>query len=350
MKKHDSLLYLLTKWGVCEQFPNLQSHLLLEDVRVPDLPCIIKLAEMLRKDEEEINREKRENKGKSAIEDERSVAAKLRCAEEEHQQPPATGFLNRYLRAQALKQIPTYVPAVVREHYHGLNALESGAAYMQYAVGAVLADDHHHPALRDRVRRLSRKAGVACPRVIVMESDFPDAAGFIFPHHPPAMMISEFLLKNLNDRQLDATIVHELRHIKERSGRGWVMSALRSAYTDWMAMEPNIQEEFRADKFAVDVTGDPDAMVEALVIATERFYALKKFGKELQGALQQYHVANSALPAPFGALTMLAHVPMRVFPEKTPEAHRRANRIDPHPPTIERFDALSRNAEPSGLG
>ncbi len=166
------------------------------------------------------------------------------------------------------------------------------------------------PAVYEIVERLTRKAGLPMPRIFVIPSATPNAfATGRNPRHA-AVAVTEGILRILDRRQLEGVLAHELSHVRNRDmliatiaasvagliaslghmiqwgaifggfggrsddERGNVFAALA-----WALLAPIIamivqlavsrSREFGADASGAELTGDPDALADAL-LALER--------------------------------------------------------------------------------
>jgi heat shock protein HtpX len=166
------------------------------------------------------------------------------------------------------------------------------------------------PAVYEIVERLTRKAGMPMPRIYVIPSATPNAfAPGRNPKHA-AVAVTEGILRIIDRRQLEGVLAHELAHVRNRDvliatiaasvagliaslghmiqwgaifggfggrsddERGNVFAALA-----WALLAPIIamivqlavsrSREFGADASGAELTGDPDALAEAL-LALER--------------------------------------------------------------------------------
>ena len=166
------------------------------------------------------------------------------------------------------------------------------------------------PDVYEIVERLTRKAGIPMPKIFVIPSETPNAfATGRNPSHA-AVAVTEGILRILDKRQLEGVIAHELSHVRnrdiliatiaaavaglvsslgyvvrwgailggggnrdgERSGSGFEMLA-------WAILAPLVamviqfavsrSREFGADASGAELTGDPDALADAL-LALER--------------------------------------------------------------------------------
>jgi heat shock protein HtpX len=173
------------------------------------------------------------------------------------------------------------------------------------------------PAVYEIVERLTRKAGMPMPRIFVIPSATPNAfATGRNPRHA-AVAVTEGILRIIDRRQLEGVLAHELAHVRNRDvliatiaasvagliaslghmiqwgaifggfggrsddERGNVFAALA-----WALLAPIIamivqlavsrSREFGADASGAELTGDPDALAEAL-LALERGNELRPY-------------------------------------------------------------------------
>jgi heat shock protein HtpX len=165
------------------------------------------------------------------------------------------------------------------------------------------------PQLFEIVERLSRRAGLPVPRVYVIPSMSPNA--FATGRNPAhaAVAVTEGIMGILDRRQLEGVIAHELAHVRNRdiliatlaASVAGLVAALGHAIQwgaflgfgrsdddrggnpiaalAWALLAPLIavvvqlavsrSREFGADAGGAELTGDPDALAEAL-LALER--------------------------------------------------------------------------------
>jgi len=160
------------------------------------------------------------------------------------------------------------------------------------------------PTLHTIVGRLASRAGMPMPRVYVIPDQSPNAfATGRNPHHA-AVAVTEGLLQILDERQLAGVLAHELAHVRNRdvliatiaagvagliSSIGYVLQfgfMLGGASRDdedrggglaalaWIIVAPIIalliqmaisrSREYSADASGAALTGDPDALADAL--------------------------------------------------------------------------------------
>jgi heat shock protein HtpX len=165
------------------------------------------------------------------------------------------------------------------------------------------------PQLFEIVERLARRAGIPMPRVYVIPSMSPNAfATGRSPSHA-AVAVTEGIMQILDRRQLEGVLAHELSHVRNRdvliatiaAAVAGLVAALGHAIQwgaflgfgrsdddeggnpiaalAWALIAPLVamivqlavsrSREFGADAGGAELTGDPDALAEAL-LALER--------------------------------------------------------------------------------
>ncbi len=157
--------------------------------------------------------------------------------------------------------------------------LATGSATIRYFLGDRIAIrlSNAKPLLQsdareiyDTVNRLSRKAGVDTPKLYLIECSTPiiSTRG---KRKNPIIMMSVGLIENLTSRELEASLAHELSHIKNNDGliRALVSSLKFVApfvFLNYL-IEPAIhrEREFLADEGSVALTGEPRALISALI-------------------------------------------------------------------------------------
>jgi heat shock protein HtpX len=167
------------------------------------------------------------------------------------------------------------------------------------------------PSLYQLVDDLSRRAGMPVPRVYVIPSDHANAfATGRGPDHA-AVAVTEGLVELLDDRELEGVLAHELSHVRNRdvliatitAGIAGVISSIGYALQwdvmlgngdrdrrdsglaalAWVVVAPIVAlllqlalsraREYEADATGARLTGDPDALADALArleVASER--------------------------------------------------------------------------------
>ena len=167
------------------------------------------------------------------------------------------------------------------------------------------------PGLYEVTRRLSSRAGLSTvPRLALIASPVPNAMTVGTPE-APVIGLTQGLLRQLPERELEAVLAHEISHVAHRDlgllamaqayGRitatagqiglflvpvalllgatqlAWVGMALAlgPVASTALTLAVSRQREFAADGLAVELTGDPAALASALqrIEARGRWYA-----------------------------------------------------------------------------
>jgi Zn-dependent protease with chaperone function len=144
--------------------------------------------------------------------------------------------------------------------------------------------------LRDRAFAIAQKARAKLNQLYVMPTEQLRMAN-AFAHVGNNIFLTDYLIKNLSKREVDAIIGHEMTHLQKRHiGKGLVIVVIAmlavgfgSVWTEhwipeWFPVGPAIyavilagiffrsrRNEFAADAGAVKLTGDPEAMITSLV-------------------------------------------------------------------------------------
>ena len=142
--------------------------------------------------------------------------------------------------------------------------------------------------LRDRVFELAAKAGVKLKSLYVLSTAKSRLAN-AFAARGNTVMLTDYLLKHLTKREVDAIVAHELTHLKRKHLAvravifGTVLYLSIAIAGQWMRLGqvPLLLaivfvafyfvariNEWTADAGAVKITGDPEAMITGLVKVT----------------------------------------------------------------------------------
>jgi heat shock protein HtpX len=73
-----------------------------------------------------------------------------------------------------------------------------------------------NPQLHQTVKNLSVKSGISMPRLMLSKIPLPNAFAYGSPLTGNRVAVTEGLLKNLNEGEVEAVIGHELGHLKHR--------------------------------------------------------------------------------------------------------------------------------------
>lgn len=124
------------------------------------------------------------------------------------------------------------------------------------------------PELEAMVGRLAGRLGTPRPRLLVAASDRPVALAAGISR--PTLVLSRWMLSQLDRRELDSVVAHELAHIARRDYLvAWMATVLRDAFwylpTNWAAHRQLRRDmELAADDLAVAATARPLALASAL--------------------------------------------------------------------------------------
>ncbi|MCP8316709.1 MAG: M48 family metalloprotease, partial [archaeon] len=83
-----------------------------------------------------------------------------------------------------------------------------------YKVKAISKNDN--PKLYGMVEKLSRRANIKMPKVMIAKIPIPNAFAYGSPIAGRRVAVTETLLKTLEDEEVEAVIGHELGHLKHR--------------------------------------------------------------------------------------------------------------------------------------
>jgi heat shock protein HtpX len=123
--------------------------------------------------------------------------------------------------------------------------------------------------LRESVRRLAGRAGIASPEVWLIDSGLPSAFT-VQSNHRHSVAVSVGLLESLDDKEIEACIAHEISHFKNNDFTIRFLATLAKvalfAKPLSYLIEPAIYRarEFLADSTAASLIGGPDALISAL--------------------------------------------------------------------------------------
>ncbi|MEN2974941.1 MAG: zinc metalloprotease HtpX [Candidatus Caldarchaeales archaeon] len=77
--------------------------------------------------------------------------------------------------------------------------------------------EHEYPWLHEMVQRLSRKSGMdKPPKLMLAQIDIPNAFAYGSPLTGGMVAVTEGLLKNLEEEEVEAVVGHEIGHLKHR--------------------------------------------------------------------------------------------------------------------------------------
>ncbi len=92
--------------------------------------------------------------------------------------------------------------------------------FAPYLVGAIYRvremKTDENPKLQQMVSDLSRKSGINTPKLMLSQIPFPNAFAYGSPISGNRVAVTQGLLSNLNDGEVEAVLGHELGHLKHR--------------------------------------------------------------------------------------------------------------------------------------
>ena len=125
------------------------------------------------------------------------------------------------------------------------------------------------PELQTLADHLADRLGTSRPRVRLFVYQRPLALAVGLSR--PTILISSWIVENLDPRELEALLCHELGHVVRHDYLViWLATVLRDAFcylpTSWTAYRQlQHEKEFACDELAVGATGRPLALASALV-------------------------------------------------------------------------------------
>ena len=92
--------------------------------------------------------------------------------------------------------------------------------FAPYLVGAIYRvremKSDENPKLHQMVSELSRKSGISVPKLMLAQIPLPNAFAYGSPVSGSRVAVTQGLLSNLNDGEVEAVLGHELGHLKHR--------------------------------------------------------------------------------------------------------------------------------------
>ncbi len=143
-----------------------------------------------------------------------------------------------------------------------------GLARVWFATRGMLRGAVSHTNLQNMADEQSRKLGLKRVQAYVRFSDEPIA--HTWGVWRPKLLLSTWMLQNLDADELTAVIVHELGHMARRDAlKLWIITLLRDAFFYLPAVRTSytsIRQSFeaQADELATRLTGEPLALASAL--------------------------------------------------------------------------------------
>jgi len=135
-------------------------------------------------------------------------------------------------------------------------------------------DQSEAKEIRETLNRLSRKAGVKPPKLYLIERSTPITFA-VGRRNAPTIIVSVGLLETLSSEELEASLAHEISHIRKNDGliRTLVSSLKFATPFNFLSylIEPAVyrEREYLADEGSVTLTNKPSALVSALIKISE---------------------------------------------------------------------------------
>ena len=160
---------------------------------------------------------------------------------------------------------------------------------------ARIVDENEYPKLHSVVTRLSIQSAVPKPQVAVSSANMSNAFATGRNQQNSVVCVTEELIRELNDEELEAVIAHELSHIKNRdvavmtiasffstiaffivrfgmygnTRNGRLLIAVFASFVVWVVSTLLLRtlsryREYSADRGAASITGNPMALSSAL--------------------------------------------------------------------------------------
>lgn len=169
------------------------------------------------------------------------------------------------------------------------------------------------PWLHDMVERLATRAGLPKPRVYVCPQAAPNA--FATGRNPrnAAVAVTQGMLRNFPQQEIEGVLAHELGHVKHRDVLISTIAAVLAgaiSYLGYMAMwfgggRDRDNPLGAVGAIAMIILGPIAAMLIQAAISRQREYAADSYGGELCGdprklasALMRLQAANDRIPLP----------------------------------------------------
>lgn len=152
-------------------------------------------------------------------------------------------------------------------------ALVAAAMVIRYALGVMVVcrlvkrnsldprDEGLEYELHVLVRTLCQQAGVAIPRIVLLDRPYCQAWTCGLLH--PVVVLTTGLVEQLDRLELEAVLAHEIAHIKRKDYlTNWITAVLKDVtffnpVSYWAATVLKTEQEKAADDLAVSFTGKP---------------------------------------------------------------------------------------------
>lgn len=138
------------------------------------------------------------------------------------------------------------------------------------------------PELERLMSLQADQLGVSCPRLFMCVYNRPLA--LTYGLRQPTLLLSTWMIRRLDRRELEAVIAHELAHVMRHDSRIiWLATMLRDAFfylpTGWIAYRQfQHEKEFACDDLAIELTHRPLALASALAKVWQALVSEPTFG------------------------------------------------------------------------
>ncbi len=248
------------------------------------------------------------------------------------------GALSMYVPSVSVLAVIAFAFLTLQYFYSDKLALKSA--------NARIVSEDEYPELHTMVTRLSLQADVPKPKVAVSSANMSNAFAAGRNQKNSVVCVTEELMRELNQEELEAVIAHELAHIKNRdvavmtlasflstiaffiarygiygnTRNGRLLIAIAISFAVWIVSTLLLKalsryREYSADRGAASITGNPLALSSAL--------------KTISGI-------NESKPSE----DMREHAGMNAFYISAIESGRFASLISTHPQPEKRIKAL----------
>lgn len=123
-------------------------------------------------------------------------------------------------------------------------------------------DEKSAPALYKMVQRLAERGNLPMPKVYIIDSPVPNAfATGRNPEHA-AVAVTTALANALDKDEIEGVLAHELSHVKHGD---ILIGTIAASMAGIIQMAVSRSREYMADKSGGELSGNPDALADALL-------------------------------------------------------------------------------------
>jgi heat shock protein HtpX len=211
------------------------------------------------------------------------------------------------------------VAAVVAVGAVSLVQLRYGETIALRTTGARVVDEREYPDLHARVDRLARSADIPKPRVAVADSGMPNAFAAGRSREHSVVAVTRGLLEDLDGDELDAVLAHELAHVKNRDAVVMTVASALSAMAFWI-----VRWGWLFDGDGGGENGQPHYLVAfavALVVWVASFFVIRLLSRYREFAADRGAVAITGQPNALASALLSINGQMDDVPEKDLREH-----------------------------